>query len=139
MFGFHLNIFLLISSIFFLVTLSQLCFRSFILLSFFSVFSFLRSFFQVIVNGGVVPLAQALESEREDHLRAASAWSLGQIGRHSSEHAKAVSDGDVLPLLLDAYIDEQSSDDLQKKAKRALKNVVQVCDCLHFFSFFFLR
>lgn len=33
----------------------------------------------------------------------------------------------VLPLLLDAFLDNQSSDDLKTKAKRALKTIVQKC------------
>ena len=43
----------------------------------------------VIVSKGVQPLASALVTEPEDHIKAAAAWSLGQIGRHSPEHAKA--------------------------------------------------
>ena len=81
----------------------------------------------VIVNGGVIPLSQALDTEREDHLRAAAAWSLGQIGRHSSEHSKAVTDASVLPMLLQAYLDPQSGEDLKRKSKRALKSIVQKC------------
>ncbi|KAL7749839.1 hypothetical protein RI367_004715 [Sorochytrium milnesiophthora] len=54
----------------------------------------------VIVSKGVPPLADALSSEPEEHVKAACAWSLGQIGRHSSDHAKTLSDYAVLPKLL---------------------------------------
>jgi hypothetical protein len=37
-----------------------------------------------------------LAEEAEDHLRAATAWTLGQIGRHTSDHAKAVADTGAL-------------------------------------------
>ncbi|CAJ1024312.1 paralyzed flagella protein 16 [Leishmania guyanensis] len=81
----------------------------------------------VIVAHGIVPLADTLEKESEDHIRAAAAWSLGQLGRHSADHAKAVADRNVLPRLLDAYLNPGSSDDLQTKSKRALKAIIQHC------------
>lgn len=43
---------------------------------------------------------QALVSEPEDHIKAACAWSLGQIGRHTPDHARALAEGDVLRHLL---------------------------------------
>jgi hypothetical protein len=46
---------------------------------------------------------------------------LGQIGRHSPEHSKAVAEANVLPKLLECYTSSDSSDDLKTKAKRALK------------------
>ncbi|EPY36710.1 axoneme central apparatus protein [Angomonas deanei] len=58
----------------------------------------------VIVSHGVPPLADALEKEPEDHIKAAAAWSLGQVGRHSADHAKSVADCNVLPKLLDVYL-----------------------------------
>ncbi|CCW66380.1 unnamed protein product [Phytomonas sp. Hart1] len=81
----------------------------------------------VIVSHGVLPLADALEKEMEDHIKAAAAWSLGQVGRHSAEHAKAVADCSVLPKLMDIYLNPNSSDDLRMKSKRALKNIIQHC------------
>ena len=69
----------------------------------------------VIVSKGIPPLGHALEKETEDHIKAASAWSLGQIGRHSADHAKSVADAGILPKLLDVYLDKESSDDLKTK------------------------
>ena len=40
----------------------------------------------------------------EDHIQAAAAWALGQIGRHTPEHAKAVAVANVLPKLLQCYL-----------------------------------
>jgi len=81
----------------------------------------------VIVAKGVLPLLDALVREPEDHLKAASAWSMGQIGRHSPDHAKALAIQNVFPKMLAIYLNEESSEDLKTKAKRALKAVVQKC------------
>merc|ERR1719157_249314 len=81
----------------------------------------------VIVSKGVAPLRDALTSEPEDHIKAAAAWSLGQIGRHTPDHARALAEADVLRRLLAVYLHTDSSDDLKTKAKRALKSVIQKC------------
>merc|ERR1712151_949762 len=81
----------------------------------------------VVVSKGIPPLKDALINEPEDHLKAASAWSLGQIGRHSPDHARALAESDVLRRLLAVYLHTESSEDLQTKAKRALKSVIQRC------------
>jgi len=81
----------------------------------------------VLVSKGIPPLKDALINEPEDHLKAASAWSLGQIGRHSPDHARALAEADVLRRLLAVYLHPDSSEDLQTKAKRALKSVIQKC------------
>ena len=81
----------------------------------------------VIVSKGIAPLKDALINEPEDHLKAAAAWSLGQIGRHSPDHARALAEADVLRRLLAVYLHQDSSEDLQTKAKRALKSVIQKC------------
>jgi 3-methyladenine DNA glycosylase AlkD len=57
----------------------------------------------------------ALAEEKEDHLKAAIAWSLGQIGRHTPEHSKAIALANVLPKLLEIYLKSDSSEDLQQK------------------------
>ena len=69
----------------------------------------------VIVSKGVVQLALTLAEESEDHLKAAAAWALGQIGRHTPEHAKAVALANILPKLLEWYLKPESSEDLQQK------------------------
>jgi hypothetical protein len=81
----------------------------------------------VVLSKGVVQLAMCLSEESEDHIQAAAAWSLGQIGRHTPEHAKAVALANVLPKLLQAYMRADASEDLQIKAKKALKNILQKC------------
>lgn len=84
----------------------------------------------IIVANGVQPLMHALVTEPEDYLKSASAWSLGQIGRHTADHAKALADANVLPKLLAAFMSEQSSDDLVVKSKHALKFIIQKCTYL---------
>uniref|UniRef100_A0A1I8IZL8 Sperm-associated antigen 6 n=1 Tax=Macrostomum lignano TaxID=282301 RepID=A0A1I8IZL8_9PLAT len=74
----------------------------------------------VIVSRGVLTLDAVLQTESEDHIQAAAAWSLGQIGRHSPEHAKAVAQANVLPKLLRAYLRPDVSEDLQIKALEPL-------------------
>jgi hypothetical protein len=51
----------------------------------------------VIVSKGVSQLAIILSDEQEDHIKAATVWALGQIGRHTPEHAKAIAVSNVLP------------------------------------------
>ncbi|CAL1164492.1 unnamed protein product, partial [Cladocopium goreaui] len=75
----------------------------------------------VVVSRGIPPLKDALINEPEDHVKAAAAWSLGQIGRHSPDHARALAEADVLRRILAVYLHRDSSEDLQLKAKRALK------------------
>jgi len=81
----------------------------------------------VVVSKGIPPLKDALITEPEDHVKAAAAWSLGQIGRHSPDHARALAEADVLRRILAVYLHQDSSEDLQIKAKRALKSVIQKC------------
>ncbi|KAJ3332053.1 Sperm-associated antigen 6 [Blyttiomyces sp. JEL0837] len=84
----------------------------------------------VIVAKGVAPLSEALMSETEEHIKAACAWSLGQIGRHSPDHAKTLADNAVLPKLLKVLTatGSQGDDvgsDLKTKTKRALKCILE--------------
>jgi len=81
----------------------------------------------VVVSKGVPPLKDALITEPEDHVKAAAAWSLGQIGRHSPDHARALAEADVLRRMLAVYLHQESSEDLQIKTKRALKSIIQKC------------
>jgi len=79
----------------------------------------------VIASQGVPALAAALREESQDHLQAATAWALGQIGRHSPEHAQHVAEAGVLPALVSMAA--SPSEDLRNKAGRALNNILQKC------------
>lgn len=84
----------------------------------------------VIVSKGVPPLAKALENETEEHIKAACAWSLGQIGRHSPDHAKTLTENAVLSKLLKVLqtipeSSEEAGADLKTKTQRAVKCVLE--------------
>ena len=66
-------------------------------------------------------------NESEDYIKAAAAWALGQVGRHTADHAKALAQADVFRRLVEAYADPESSEDLKAKVKRGLKAVLQKC------------
>eukprot|EP00877_Chromochloris_zofingiensis_P010277 jgi/Chrzof1/5502/Cz16g05190.t1 len=78
----------------------------------------------VIAEKGLAPLVMAVAEEPEDHLKSATAWSLGQIGRHTPDHAKAVADTGVLTTLVTLESHPSSSEDLTTKCRRALKSIV---------------
>ena len=61
--------------------------------------------------------------------QAAIAWALGQIGRHTPEHAKAVAVTNVLQSLLYCFLNTASSEDLQAK----VTNGPQLLHVFHFF------
>uniref|UniRef100_A0A3P8UGZ2 Sperm-associated antigen 6 n=1 Tax=Cynoglossus semilaevis TaxID=244447 RepID=A0A3P8UGZ2_CYNSE len=81
----------------------------------------------IILSRGVPQLARCLTEESEHHIRAATVWTIGQIGHHTSEHAKAVAATGLLPKLLQLYMDPNSSEDLQIKSKRSLKSILHKC------------
>jgi 3-methyladenine DNA glycosylase AlkD len=81
----------------------------------------------IIVSKGIQPLKEAIIAEPEDHIKAACAWSLGQIGRHTPDHARSLAEADVLRHLLTCMIHEESSEDLKTKAKKALKAIIAKC------------
>lgn len=49
---------------------------------------------------GIVHLSTILYEENDDHTLAVTVWAIGQIGKHTSEHAKAVAVANILPKLL---------------------------------------
>ncbi|XP_076014376.1 sperm-associated antigen 6 [Genypterus blacodes] len=84
----------------------------------------------VILSRGLIQLLLCLSEETESHIKAATVWSIGQIGHHTPEHAKAVASANLLPKILQLYTDTNSSEDLQIKSKKALKSVLQKCTYL---------
>jgi len=81
----------------------------------------------VVLGKGVSPLAVALNDKME-HVKAAAAWALGQIGRHSPEHAKMVAEQGVLLKLLQVLVqasEDEVGQDLKMKTKRALKSILE--------------
>ncbi|KAM6162720.1 LOW QUALITY PROTEIN: sperm-associated antigen 6 [Erethizon dorsatum] len=74
-----------------------------------------------------VPQLSVPSEEPEDRIKAAAARALGQIGRHSSQHARAVAVTSTLPVLLPLYVSAESSEDLQMKGEKAIKRIVGKC------------
>lgn len=49
-------------------------------------------------------MAIVLQEETEDHILAVTVWAIGQIGKHTPEHAKAVAAANILSKLLKVYL-----------------------------------
>ncbi|XP_073389972.1 uncharacterized protein [Physcomitrium patens] len=78
----------------------------------------------VISSNALPPLVDVLEHEDEDHVKGASAWSLGQIGKHTPVHAKEVAlVGTMLHLVVCAKT-KRTSEDLRKKCEFSIKSIV---------------
>ena len=82
----------------------------------------------VITSNALPPLVDALEHEEQDHLKGASAWSLGQIGKHTSVHAKEVALVGTMLHLVMCVKAKSSSEDLQKKCELSIKIIVNHLD-----------
>lgn len=54
----------------------------------------------IITSKGIEPLKDALLNEKESNIREAAAWTLGRIGKHSSQHARSMAEKDILLILL---------------------------------------
>lgn len=78
----------------------------------------------VIIKQGLLPLKSALADGEEDHIRAAAAWALGQLGRHTPDHAKALAQADILRPLISVYTSTQSTQDTRAKALKAVRSVL---------------
>ena len=84
----------------------------------------------VIKSKAINQLRDALQNEPHQHIKAASAYALGHIGRHSPIHANEVCNANVLSLLLFYYVDPKSNDDLKEKCKKSLKKIIDSCENL---------
>lgn len=74
-----------------------------------------------ISEHALVPLVRILRENSQEHLKAAAAWTLGQMGKHSAEHANCVSD--CLVPLAHCEADLTVCEDVRSKARRALKYI----------------
>ena len=53
------------------------------------------------------------------------------MGGHSPDHARAMAEHDIPRLVLQLYKDPKSSEDIKKKAKKALKDILSMCNYLN--------
>ncbi|KAJ9600980.1 hypothetical protein L9F63_000818 [Diploptera punctata] len=81
----------------------------------------------IIGSKGVTELAIVLDIEKEEHVVATVIWALGQIGKHTPEHAKALALANVFPKIIQLYTKPGTSEDLQQKSRTTLKQVLQKC------------
>lgn len=84
----------------------------------------------IIAAKGIQPLLHAVVSEPEEYNKAAAVWALGELGHHSPKHAIALANEGVLPKLLAVYMKQDVGEELQSKAKHALKLIIQQCQFL---------
>ncbi|XP_068081198.1 sperm-associated antigen 6 [Anabrus simplex] len=80
----------------------------------------------IIKSKGEIFLSRILDEENQT-VKAATAWTLGNIGRHSPEHVRALSEAGVLKKLLDLYQNPKNSNDLRIKSKEAVKLAITQC------------
>uniref|UniRef100_A0A8C2V337 Sperm associated antigen 6 n=1 Tax=Chinchilla lanigera TaxID=34839 RepID=A0A8C2V337_CHILA len=83
-----------------------------------------------IIFNGVPQLSVCLSKEPEDHIKAAAAWALGQIGQHTSEHAHAVAVINTLPVLLSLYMERFVIQIKSQRCKTTIKRTVGKCTYL---------
>ncbi|XP_076234935.1 sperm-associated antigen 6 [Calliopsis andreniformis] len=81
----------------------------------------------VIGSKAVIILSGVLHQEDDDYILAITAWAVGQIGKHTPEHAKAIAVANIFPKLLQFYNKPNSSEDLKAKCSVTLKQVLQRC------------
>lgn len=54
----------------------------------------------IIGSKGVTQLSTLLNDDNDDHALSITVWTLGQIGKHSYEHAKAIAIENIFPKIL---------------------------------------
>lgn len=79
----------------------------------------------IILSNTIPILKKSMIEETEDYIKSACVWTVGNIGKHSTEHAKKLADENILIILVNLYNSNESSDDLKKKVKIALKGIIQ--------------
>ncbi|KAH0789944.1 Sperm-associated antigen 6 [Histomonas meleagridis] len=88
--------------------------------------SFSQTLATALINEGApAAVLNVFVSSKLDYVKAAAAWTLGQLGKHSPEHASTLTSLNALSLLLDAHNDKNASEDLKLKTKRALKFIIE--------------
>lgn len=73
-------------------------------------------------------LRDALNSETLPQVKSAACFALGNIAKHTQQNAGDVAEHNVLPLILYYYISNESTEELKKKAKIALKHIIKFCN-----------
>jgi hypothetical protein len=92
---------------------------------------FIASFSQslptgLIKEGGCSVVIKGFTDREKGYVNAVSAWTIGQIGKHSSEHALHLIYQNGLTQLHEAHLDRHASHDLQIKTKWVLKLIINI-------------
>ncbi|EAY22500.1 Armadillo/beta-catenin-like repeat family protein [Trichomonas vaginalis G3] len=90
--------------------------------------SFSQSLATVLLQSGAADVClNVFVQAKSDQTKAAAAWTLGQLGKHTSDTAAALAKLNVLTLLLNERIRASASKDLVQKTDRAMELIVQKC------------
>lgn len=84
---------------------------------------------QIIEAGAVEVLRDALETSSEQ-VKCAVCFCLNHLGRHSPAHANEISKSGCLETMLFYYKNENTSNDLKDKAKKAINEIIIKCSNL---------
>ncbi|XP_011301604.1 sperm-associated antigen 6-like [Fopius arisanus] len=91
-----------------------------------------QSAIMIASSGGISQLSLILNEENDPSIISIAIWALGQIGKHSQEHAEAVAATNIFPKLLQLYRSNDSSEDLKLKIKFTLKSILSRCQDIEF-------
>jgi len=81
----------------------------------------------IIASKGIPAIKEALIRETDPNIQMRATYALGCLGKHSSDHAKALAENDVLNNLMQILINPNSIEELKKECRRALKMIIQNC------------
>ena len=84
----------------------------------------------IITSKGIAPLKEALQFEQDEKVKEDAAWTLGRIGMHSGQHARAMAEADIFKLLLSIQKSSHTGEDLKRQSGIALKLILQQCTYL---------
>jgi 3-methyladenine DNA glycosylase AlkD len=84
----------------------------------------------LMTEGADAVVLNVLVSSNDNFTKVASAWTIGQLGKHSPQQVTRLASLNALSLLLDAHNSPTASQDLKVKTKRALKCVIEKCTSL---------
>lgn len=90
--------------------------------------SFSQSLATVLLQCGAADVClNVFVQSKHEQTRAAAAWTLGQLGKHTSDTAATLAKLNVLSLLLDGHNKPDGSNDLVVKTERALQLIISKC------------
>jgi len=87
-----------------------------------------------VINAKAVnALKEALSNSNNAIQAKAASWALGEIGKHSPDHAKSLAESDISPALFNAYKMSDASPEgkaLSVKDRKSLKMIIEKCTYL---------